>query len=268
MKKLELTKEEIQQSLIKLLLEFQIICRKNNLKFYLSGGTLLGAIRHKGFIPWDDDIDISMPRGDYEKLCHLLKDNSSLVYQDNGLPLPYAKYVNRNIFIDMKYQDSEASKYLWIDIFPLDGFPESEKDTLAILNKMKLFRRLYAFIYANKDQGRTFIRKTLKKYIIPIFNFLFKKHILKQFYKDCTKYPYTISKYVGAVSWGLYGIGEKVIKSELEKEVLVEFESHIFPTYGCWDTYLRGLYNNYMELPPIEKRVNHSFTAWTIENES
>ena len=78
------------------------------------------------------------------------------------------------------------------------------------------------------------------------------------------KYKYDNHKYVGAIAWGLYGIGERMKKSEFEKVVYVDFEGYKFPTFSCWDSYLKGLYKNYMELPPIEKRKTHDMEAYYI----
>ena len=77
---------------------------------------------------------------------------------------------------------------------------------------------------------------------------------------------YEVTKYVGAVTWGLYGADERMLKSEFEKSVELEFEGYKFPAFSCWDSYLRGLYGNYMELPPIEKRKTHNMTVYLKED--
>ena len=74
------------------------------------------------------------------------------------------------------------------------------------------------------------------------------------------------SKYVGAITWGLYGVGERMLKSKFEKEVEVEFEGHRFPTFSCWDSYLKGLYGDYMQLPPVEKRKTHDMVAYLFDD--
>ena len=79
------------------------------------------------------------------------------------------------------------------------------------------------------------------------------------------QYKYDTSKYVGIVTWGLYGVGERMLKSEFEKQIKVEFEGHEFPAFSCWDSYLRGLYKDYMQLPPLEKRQTHNIDAYIEE---
>ena len=81
------------------------------------------------------------------------------------------------------------------------------------------------------------------------------------------RFPYEDSTYVGVVTWGLYGAGERMLKSEFEKAVEVEFEGHKFPAFSCWDSYLRGLYGDYMQLPPVEKRKTHDMEAYLLEEE-
>lgn len=78
------------------------------------------------------------------------------------------------------------------------------------------------------------------------------------------KIPYENSNYVGAVTWGLYGTGERMLKKEFEKSVLVDFEGIRFPTFSCWDSYLKGLYGDYMELPPIKQRRTHDMKVYLV----
>lgn len=118
-----LTEKETKRELLNMLIVFSNLCYKNNLKFYLAGGTLLGAIRHKGFIPWDDDIDVCMSRNDYEKL-KLIKEKINDVYAiSEPKNYPFLKFVNLSSIVDSKFNDSE--KHLWLDIMPVDGLPEN-----------------------------------------------------------------------------------------------------------------------------------------------
>ena len=126
-----LTLEEIHKEETEILKKFISFCDENNLTYYICGGTLLGAIRHKGFIPWDDDIDVMMPRNEFEKLEKILNEkkiaeNLSFISYDNGnMHYPFGKVINTNIKIDDSCVKDKLEQYLWIDIFPMDGIPES-----------------------------------------------------------------------------------------------------------------------------------------------
>ena len=265
MQKLDL--KEIKNREIKILIEFDKFCKKNNLKYYLAGGTLLGAIRHKGFIPWDD-IDVCMPRKDYEKMVKNFKaDNkefivvSNLIYNFDG---PYAKIIDLKTNIDCKF--AEFDKCLWLDVFPIDGVPENLSKVNQIYKKCDFYRFVFRLVDAKLGEGTTFFRKYAKYLLKPLAKFYGKKRCAEKLEKIAKSNPYETSKYVGAVTWGLYGAGERMLKSEFEKTVEVEFEGHKFSAFSCWDSYSRGLYGNYMELPPIEKRKTHNMTVYLKED--
>lgn len=268
MKKIESKKiKEIEVNILK---EYDRFCKSNNLKYYLSGGTLLGGIRHKGFIPWDDDIDVCMPRKDYEFLVKNFKNNNNnLIIKSsllNNLDIPFAKIVDINTEIDSKFDESEINKHLWIDIFPVDGLPDDIDKVKEIYSKCNFYRTLLLLQDAKLGEGTTFFRKYAKYILKPLAKFYGKKRCAEKLEKIAKSNPYETSKYVGAVTWGLYGAGERMLKSEFEKVVEVEFEGHKFPAFFCWDSYLRGLYGNYMELPPVEKRKTHNMTVYLKED--
>ncbi len=261
---------QIKENEVKILLDFDNFCKTNNLKYYLAGGTLLGAIRHKGFIPWDDDIDVCMPRLDYEffvKNYAPLKSNyvvksSSL----KTLTSPFAKIINKNIYINTKYNASEANKNLWIDIFPVDGLPEDRDEVEKIYKKCKFYRTILLLVDAKLGKGTTIFRKYSKYILKPLAKLYGRNRCVDKIEQIAKSNSYETSEYVGIVTWGLYGVGERMLKAEFEKSVEVEFEGHKFPAFSCWDSYLRGLYGDYMQLPPVEKRKTHNMTVYLKED--
>lgn len=266
-----LNNNEIKQCLIKMLLYFDVFCKNNNLNYYLVGGTLLGAVRHKGFIPWDDDIDVCMPRNDYQKLlsCYSNIENqyelrsSSLCKFD----APFSKLVDPRTVIDAKYTQNDIDTQLWIDIFPIDGLPDDILDVTFIYKKGDFYRKILILCDAKLGEGKTKIRRYLKFVLKPLANLYGKKRCVDNLERLAARYNYDECKYVGAITWGLYGVGERMLKSEFEQAVEVEFEGHKFPAFSCWDSYLRGLYGDYMKLPPLEKRKTHDMVAYLIEDE-
>ena len=129
-----LTLKEIQKIEFEILKEFAQFCAKHNLKYYLAGGTLLGAIRHKGFIPWDDDIDVCMPRKDYMYFINNFDEwNRKLKVKCNyksNIDAPFAKIVNLDTIIYSKYANNNIDTNICIDIFPVDGLPENLNEVI------------------------------------------------------------------------------------------------------------------------------------------
>lgn len=263
MKKLDL--REIQLEELNLLLKFDKFCKENNLKYYLCGGTLLGAIRHKGFIPWDDDIDVAMPRPDYDKMISIVKTQQTeleveALELDNST-LPFAKLINKDIWIKSTYLRS-SNLYLWIDIFPIDGLPDSVDSSKQIYQKVKRLIQLHMLSQAKAGEGKSLLKKVIKLIASPLLR-MYGGSRLGNHLKDLASiYKYESSSWVGVIAWGLGGIGERISKNEAEASVLVEFEGKAFPAFGCWETYLRGLYGNYMELPPEDKRITHQMDVY------
>lgn len=263
----KLTKKEIKEIDLKILLYFDSFCKKNKLRYYLSGGTLLGAIRHKGFIPWDDDIDVCMPRDDYEKLIKIYNNNGRFFLmskEKNGYVLPISKIIDKKTKIKNKFLPESIGNSLWIDIIPIDGLPENTKTICKIYKKISLYRLLLMLSLIKNYSSKNSFKKFFKVIIIYFSKLIGSKYWSDKIDNISRIYKYNSSKYVGAVGWGLYGIGECMKKSEFEKVVYVEFEGYKFPTFSCWDSYLKGLYKNYMELPPIEKRKTHDMEAYYI----
>lgn len=265
----QLTLAEIKNIETNILLNFDAFCKKNQLRYYLSGGTLLGAVRHKGFIPWDDDIDVCMPRTDYERLLKIYPNKQqhySLRAKKLGnFTAPFAKLVDTHTRIDSQYSADDNNSQLWIDIFPIDGLPESLDEVRKIYKACSFYRRMFLLTEAKLGEGKTTFHKYSKYVLKPLSNLYGKKRCVEKIEQIAQTYPYATSKYVGAITWGLYGEGERMRKSEFEKPVEVEFEGHKFPAFSCWNSYLRGLYGDYMQLPPVEQRKTHDMTIYLVD---
>lgn len=269
--KKQLSLDEIKQIELQILIEFRRICSELGLRYYLSGGTLLGAIRHKGFIPWDDDIDLAMPRSDFNKLMEFSHNYQNDTYkflfvsQSGGL-LPYAKFVNIKTHIDAKYAEDEMQQHLWLDIMPMDGLPEDLNEVAKIYKKAEYYRKIIGLCNAKLGEGKSVVKKLAKYIFKPLALIYGKDRAMTNLNALAMKYDYDSANYVGAVTWGLYGSSERMLKAEVDKVTEITFENNKFSTFSCWDSYLKGLYKDYMQLPPVEKRINHQMIAW-IENE-
>mgnify|MGYP002531553646 CR=1 FL=1 len=162
--KKQLSLDEIKEVELQILIEFRRICNELGLRYYLSGGTLLGAIRHKGFIPWDDDIDLAMPRSDFNKLIEFSRSYQNdtykfLFFSQTGTLLPYAKFVNIKTHIDAKYAEDEMQQHLWLDIMPMDGLPEDLNEVARIYKKAEYYRKIIGLCNAKLGEGKSAVKK-------------------------------------------------------------------------------------------------------------
>ena len=268
MRKLEIDEiKKIELEILKTISEF---CDSNHLKYYLTYGTLLGAVRHKGFIPWDDDIDINMPRNDYDRLQTLLKNQHFLFNEYTELKTPDSKsyqyqflkvFDNRTIV----YEKNMKKKYkasVWIDIFPLDKLPEEKKKQNAFMSKLLKMRKYYFYTIEKKFSGNsTFgnIKYSIIKFIMTPIYFLINQK--KRIAKYARKYINKNTKYV---FFSLNGDSYKTIfEDNILEQTDIIFEDYKFTTFKNYDKVLTQLYGDYMQLPPPEKRVlAHSLTAY------
>ena len=267
---IKLSTDEIKKNILALLLTFQEFCNKQGITFYLCGGTLLGAIRHKGFIPWDDDIDVCISRPDYNKLRELYKkqqvfpDNIELIcYEDGNFGYPFMKLLDTRTAVEKDFYDKDKSDCLWIDILPVDGLPANERELKEVYRKADRARKMLALSKAKKGAGRTKVKKVIKYFAIPLVRLVGDNKYAQKIVDIASKYSFEKSEYVGILTWGLYGPGERMNKQEFLKSEEVVFEGRVFQTMSCWNEYLSNLYGkDYMQLPPKEKRVTHDMVAW------
>lgn len=260
---------EIQQRELAMLLFFARFCQNNGLRCYLCGGTLLGAVRHKGFIPWDDDVDVMMPRPDYMKLMEIwdIKEASASSYKlvsdmIGTLPRPFAKLIDMDTLVKDPYKEIETG--LWIDILPVDGLPDDLGMVRKIYKKNEYYRAILKLSDCRLGAGKSMLRKYAKYLLKPMSRLYGVERCISRLNHCAQDYPFTQSRFVGVVSNGLYGAGERMPKSEFVKEALVTFEGHEFKAPSCWDSYLHGIYGDYMILPPVNQRKTHNMTAFEI----
>lgn len=268
----ELSLDEIKKVELDILVAFDKFCKEHSLRYFLSYGTVLGAIRHKGFIPWDDDIDVSMPRPDYEKFYELTKSNP---IKENYITSVYRKCENRNYSQFMKVVDiwtraweknpqrTKGVAGLWLDIFPIDGTITDKPDLFkkyTSARKKTAFFRITKIIYKVNCQNiiKFFIKKIIQKIFRPLIPVFCK--MMDETVKRCM---FETSDFV----WESLSISNVVVnfpKSIFEETVYADFEGHKFPVPKDYDQYLRKNYGDYMAFPPEEKRTGHIARAVRI----
>lgn len=250
----------IQDRILSILKEFITICEGNDLTYYALGGTLLGAVRHKGFIPWDDDIDIGMPREDYEQFKKLApnKLSSHLKIVNNPLNLDITQLVDINVKVKFANTDNNV----FIDIFPLDGYPEKGRFSAKLHGFRVLFQRMLCKISV-LDQLEDKDRGTLENLIVKISKTLRIQKVLpkdvlvENLHKVIQKYDFKTSRYVGNVL-GRYREREIVPREYFKEPVSLTFEDTMINCPTKYKEYLANIYGDYMKLPPVEDRVAHN----------
>ncbi len=267
--KKNLSLREIQLKELNILKEVVKILEKHNLKYSLCGGTLIGALRHKGFIPWDDDIDIFMPRPDYDKLIQLSSEiddvNLKLCCYENGtgfLPICKIKDETIKIIDDAAISEGREQDNIWIDIFPIDALPDNLKQRKKLYKKYSIYRKLFIISrnkinFSNKKIfSIEFIKECIRVLVKPISKFITAKQLIK----IATKLDWNNAKYVGDIVWG-YGEKEMLNKSDFDDLIDIDFEGNKFKVIKNYDYYLKRVYGNYMELPPENERGGHGIKA-------
>lgn len=260
-----LSLDEIKQAEFELLKYFDAYCRRNNIRYFLSNGTLLGAVKYKGFIPWDDDVDVLVPRKDYDRLMAEFPDAGKIrlvsVEREPKYLFPFAKLCDMSIIKEEMGHDHGVELGLNLDIFPLDAWADDHAEAEREAVEMRRDRFALTLAKLDRPNASTALKRFVQGGLMIVFRLFTAEHFLKRIIRR-SREPEQ-SRFLGCKCWCIYGSREIIPAQVFSDTVEVEFEGKTFPAPVGYDTYLRSLYGDYPKDPPADKqKTHHSFRAY------
>lgn len=255
--------KNMQNRLLEMFLWYHEFCCEHKLKYYMVGGTMLGAVRHKGFIPWDDDIDVAMPRGDYERFLKYTEGRNFGKYRVEGnsslkedFLYVYGKVYDTDTLLTENTR-KKIKRGIFLDIFPLDGVGNSQEEAARNYKKIHIWHNLLLSRVCVLRKGRSFHKNAaiFMAHCIPSI-FLNDKKLADKIDDLCKQADYDSSEYIGNLL-GNWGMREVMPKSVIGEPTEYIFENHTVYGVENYDEYLTRLYGDYMTLPHIEKQITH-----------
>ena len=265
----QLSLQEIKEIELDLLKMFHSFCIENNIKYFISNGTLLGAVRYKGFIPWDDDVDVLVPREDYNKLLSLFQDSKQYCLfsfeRNQEFRFPIAKLCNMYTRKEEDNINNGVVLGIDIDIFPLDSWDDDLEKAKQEAKRIKKSMFFLGLTKLYKPDSVNPLKSFIKGIAMIFCKMCGSKYFIQKIIKESNKNYQKGFTYLGCKSWCVYGERD-IIPAEVFADVIeIEFEGEKFPAPIGYDTYLRCLYGDYMPEPPKEKqKTHHSFKAYRI----
>lgn len=269
MNRKELPIEETQKIALEILHTIADICEEQHLRYSLVYGTLIGAVRHKGFIPWDDDIDIMMPRPDYNKLQQYLKYNIThypnlrMFNRDTCSNYPYMiTRISDDRYEIIMENEKPYGMGVFIDIYPYDGLGNTKEEALKYGLKGDHLSSLCYQSTRNHfaiETTTSFLRKTMK---FPVFLYAKvrgKEYFQRRLEQLADKFEYESSVFIGCVIWLSWGEKDIFRREWFDKTIMMPFEQYQFRVPKDYDKILRHEYGDYMKLPPEKDRIGHHY---------
>ena len=261
---------ELRKIQMELLDYFDAFCKRNHLNYWLDGGTLLGAVRHKGYIPWDDDIDVAMLREDFTKAAALFPAQAEGPFafltptNDRTYAYPFGKVINTDTVL-YEYGEKGIKTGVYIDVFVYDNSPEDaqarkklfrNRDFLGRMRRLQLPRR--AEVSGLKRAVYTVGAALLK----PVS----KNALARALDKNARRYEHEnlelVSDFADPYDYAYFSVPKAIFQTLTQ----LEFEGKLYPAPKNYDVWLPVWYGNYMELPPVEQRVRHHvFEAYYLD---
>lgn len=264
-----------QLLMLKILKTIHKVCEENDIKYFLSDGSLIGAVRHEGFIPWDDDLDIGMLRKDYEKFLKIAQDKLGEEYfvqsefTDKYYGLPFAKVMlkNTNWFEEAAKKTKRQYLGIYIDIFPYDKIPLDKSIQIIHYRKFKFWNSLikHKDKYLNIKSSKGFTHKAIYIFMDILSIFIPLKICIAKRNSLCKKYEYMMADFNITKYGGDFWKNQNSYKSFSEL-IFHRFEDSDFYIPKDYNSILTRLYGDYMQLPSVEERQSHGICEYDFGN--
>lgn len=271
----KISNDEQKKIMLEILKYFDEICRENGIKYSLIGGSLIGAVRHKGMIPWDDDIDVILDKNNYEKVINILLNNNNSQYKllyhynDSNYYFPFPKLVcTKTYCVEQKLLNPISNYGIYIDIFCYHNTANNKREQIKHLRKIKLINSMLSRKKLNfKNES---IMQNIKRLFKNILSMIIGYNMLNKLIVNIlSKYDNDVSCNYVVSSWPIYSIEKEIQK----KSSILEYTDSKFDginsmIYKSYDEILKTTFGDYMKLPPVEKRVNHGLVVyWRDDDE-
>lgn len=264
------TVKKMQKIVFRIMCDIDDFCKENGIKYYLSGGTCLGAVRHNGFIPWDDDGDLMMPRPDYEKFLELFPSYCEGKYfvgslkTDKKWQRPFSRICDLNSRLTPT-RFTEETMGVFVDLFPIDGLPEGKKKQHLHYQKLRILNAL------RNTSVRTEFREQegyrgIKNVAAFVTQKIGPRWFAAKIDHDAGSYPFETSKEVAAILAIHYWDKETIAKELMDTAKELSFEGRLFPVPVGYDQYLKNLYGDYMMIPKDAEENGYThLDGWIVE---